>query len=268
MGMAAHDRLSEMTAYIASHGSVELTELCVFFNISMSTLRRDLKLLADEGKIQKKYGFVISKTPTIKTMSPKMQFTYHERGLINTQAKEIAAFNAAAFVEEGDVIFIDTGSTTPLMVDYLTHFEHLTIVTNNLDVVIRARPYENLDVYVLPGLYKRKNNSFSLLAESYIYDYYNISKAFLSCSGVSLSAGISHTDISERLIKNCTIDRTEDCYLLADHTKFNYSAPLHLCPIEKFKAICTDERPPVEYIEYCKLNNVQLRYDQIDKYEI
>lgn len=256
-------RLSEMYDYISQFDKVSLKELSEHFGISMSTLRRDIQTLFDQGKIEKQYGFVsvysehsAKRVASLNNLSP-----YHPRSLINTSEKSIIARLASRLVEDDDVIFIDSGSTTALMVEHMEHLKHVTIVTNNLDVVMRAQPYSNLDIYILPGLYKRSNNSFSLLAESYIYDYYNIKKAFIACTGISLSDGVSHTDLSERIIKQCTISHTKNCCLLVDHTKFDYVAPLHLCDIQQFTSICTDIRPPQPYIDFCQQHNVSMYYE-------
>lgn len=256
-------RLTEMYDYIAQFNKVSLKDLSDHFGISMSTLRRDIQILYEEGKIEKQYGYVsaCSDNSVKRGFAPDNLTPYHPRSILNYNEKNIIARLASKLVEDDDVIFIDSGSTTALMVEYMEHLNHVTIVTNNLDVVIRAQPYSNLDVYILPGLYKRSNNSFSLLAESYIYDYYNIKKAFIACSGISLSEGVSHTDLSERIIKQCTISHTKDCCLLVDHTKFDYVAPLFLCDIQKFAAICTDIRPSQPYIDFCKQHNVRLYYE-------
>lgn len=256
-------RQTEIYDYISQFDKVSLTELAEHFDISMSTLRRDLQILFDAGKIQKEYGYVLkSHSHSAADNGSSDAITiYHPRSNIKYAAKKAIAKLAANLVEDEDVIFVDSGSTTALMVEYLGHLKHITIVTNNLDIVIRAKPYQNLDVYVLPGLYNRSNNSFSLLAESYIYDYYNIKKSFIACSGFSLDEGVSHNDLSERIIKQCTISHTKECYLLVDHTKFDFVAPLHLCSIKQFTAICTDIRPPQSYIDYCAQHDVKLYYE-------
>lgn len=258
------NRVSEIYSYIAQNDKAFLTDLCEVFDISMSTLRRDLKRLHEQGLIEKQYGTVSVKNKAANAQMVKTNIEYipsfHQRSTIHAQEKAMVAKIAAGFVVDNDVIFIDSGSTTALMINYMGHLKNVTIVTNNLDVVMRAYPYENIDVYVLPGLYKRSNNSFSLLAESYIYDYYNITKAFIGCSGITIEDGVSHVDLSERIIKRCTLNRTKTRYLLVDHTKFGYSAPLHLCDIKSFTAICTDIRPSKQYVEYCEHHDVQLYY--------
>ena len=262
-------RITEMYNYISQFDKVSLKELAERFGISMSTLRRDIQILYEQGKIEKQYGYVSTyfKDTAYRITSLNDPAPYHPRSQINTNEKNIIAKLASKLVEDDDVIFIDSGSTTALMVEHMEHLKHVTIVTNNLDVVMRAQPYSNLDIYILPGLYKRSNNSFSLLAESYIYDYYNIKKAFIACTGISLSEGVSHTDLSERIIKQCTISHTKNCYLLVDHTKFDYVAPLHLCDIKQFTAICTDIRPPKPYVDFCQQHNVGLYFETNQNHE-
>ena len=247
-------RLIELEKYIDENEPVSLADLCKHCDISMSTLRRDLDILSSEGKINRMYGCV-----TKRENSSAFQ-TLHFRSNINSDAKRIVAKIACRFVSDGDVIFIDSGSTTCLMVEFLKDLQHLTIVTNNLDVIVRSAPYPNLQVYVLPGLFTRGNNSFAFLTDERLYSNYNIQKAFLGSSGITLEYGVSHTDLSERTIKQCATRITPKRYLLLDHTKFGKSAPLHLCEIKQFTALCTDTRPGEPYVEYCEKNGVDIAY--------
>lgn len=248
------DRLREMNDYINAHGPVRLTELCKEFNISISTLRRDLDTLAKNQSIVKTYGFV---TGTAKQNEDKLM---HSRSALYTVEKRKTAQIAAQYIEENDVIFIDSGSTSSLIVDYLNPENKLTIITNNLDVVIRGRNFTNVDIYILPGKLNRKNNSFTLTDKS-IYSSYNIKKMFMSCTGIDLTYGISHSDISERNAKQCAIKRTPNRFLLVDSAKFGKTAPLYICAIEEFGTICTNERPAKEYLDYCQQHGVRLQYD-------
>lgn len=246
---------NDIEQYINEHDMVKLNDLCEVFGISISTARRHVEALNKDGKISKMYGCIM---PVNKGAHQGMAL--HSRMSMNPEAKRRTAQVAAQFVQDNDVIFIDSGSTTCLMVEFMSHLKSITIVTNNLDVVVRSIPYPNLEVYVLPGLFNRKNNSFSLMTNDQLYSNYNIEKAFLSSSGVSLIHGVSHTDLNEKVIKQCAIERTAWKFLLLDHSKFGKAAPLHLCDIDRFDTICTDTQPPKEYMDYCSLHKIAIHY--------
>ncbi|MGI6162092.1 MAG: DeoR/GlpR family DNA-binding transcription regulator [Christensenellales bacterium] len=248
-------RLEAVCDFVNEKGMVSLDDLRQEFGVSMSTLRRDINVLCERGDLKKMYGFVTRNTDTEEAQ------LFHPRSAIHTEAKRKAAGIAARFINDNDVIFIDSGSTCCLIIDFLKDRKNVTIITNNLDVILHSKPYPNLDVYVLPGLYKRQNNSFSMLTDDELYNNYNIRKAFLASSGVTLSNGVAHSDLSERIIKRSAINKTREKYLLLDHAKFNKDAPLYLCDITEFTAICTDRRPPEDYVVYLNKNGVQLYYD-------
>lgn len=245
-------RIQAIIEYVEGKGVVPLTELETHFGVSMSTLRRDVAELCQQGTLKKTYGCVSKNTPT-ESVIP-----FHLRSDIRLQEKILAAKAAAHFVEDNDFIFIDSGSTTCMMVDFLKDKKDVSIVTNNLDVVMRSVSYPNLNIYVLPGMLNRENNSFSALAEEALFTSFNITKVFLACSGFSLKQGVSHTYLSEGVLKRRAMSLTENRYLVLDETKFGALAPLRLCGAEEFPVICTNRTPAQEYVDYFKQNGIQL----------
>ena len=123
-----NSRLEEMSLYIKEHKKVSLAELCVKFSISLSTLRRDLKKLEHIGAIQKIYGGV--KTRTQREFTP-----LSTRIDINHAGKFKIAREAASTIVNGDIIFLDSGSTTGAMAQFLARHNNLTVVTNNILVI-------------------------------------------------------------------------------------------------------------------------------------
>lgn len=249
-------RMRAITEYVAERGVVPLDELERHFGVSMSTLRRDIAALCKQGTLNKTYGCVSKNTAA----EPAIPF--HLRSGLHLQEKLQAAKVAAGFVEDGDFIFIDSGSTTCMMVDFLGDKKDVSIVTNNLDVVMRAVARPNLKVYILSGLLNRENNSFTALADEPLLEQFNITKAFVACGGLSLRQGVSHTHPSEGALKKRILSLTEQRYLVLDETKFGAAAPLRLCGIEEFAAVCTNCRPTEEYAAYFREKNIRLAFEE------
>lgn len=249
------NRLQQMAQYITERETVKLSDLCAHFGISLSTLRRDLDKLSANNGIIKSYGCV--------SVAPQNSFAplpHARSGLFTAEKKKIAQI-AAQFIEDRDIVFIDSGSTTSQLVDFISPQKNVTIITNNLDVVIRCLRRDNLDTYVLPGKLNRENNSFSYLTDDDVYKSYNIGKVFMSCSGVDVVYGISHKDVNERIAKRYAMNCTRNRFLMVDNGKFNQVMPLKICPIEEFGTICTDQRPPEEYVQYCETHGIRLEYE-------
>lgn len=247
--------MQAITEFVSERGIVPLAELERHFGVSMSTLRRDVAALCQQGTLNKTYGCV-SKNTQAESVIP-----FHLRSGLCLQEKIQAARVAAGFVNDGDFIFVDSGSTTCMMVDFLRDRKDVSILTNNLDVVMRAVAHPNLNIYILPGLLNRENNSFTALADEPLFGSFNITKAFVACSGLSLKHGVSHTYLSEGALKRRVLSLTEQRYLVLDETKFGASAPLRLCGVEEFSVVCTNRIPDEEYVTYFKEQGIGLAFE-------
>ena len=106
------ERLIEMEKYIREQRSVSLDTLCSVFNVSKNTVRRDVAQLIATTDIQKIYGGV-----SIQFNRIPPSFT--ERAAVNLPVKQRIGKYAASLVQDGDVIFIDAGTTTCQMINYM-----------------------------------------------------------------------------------------------------------------------------------------------------
>ncbi|NLZ51968.1 MAG: DeoR/GlpR transcriptional regulator [Thermoanaerobacteraceae bacterium] len=248
-------RIQQIEEYVLKHNTVSLKELCDKFQVSMSTIRRDVAELVQRGTIKKVYGGVSANS------QPDL-VPFHARSNINQIAKQVVCDLALQFVEEGDVIFIDTGSTTCNMVEGLAKFKNITVITNNIDVIIRAIPYPNIQLFSLPGMLNRKNNSFSPMGPEDIFHNYNITKAFLAAGGISLEGHVTNNTPLETPVKQAAIQRAEQNILLVDSSKFGASSLITFCKITDLDKIITDKRPDDKYINYCREHSIDLIFPQ------
>lgn len=240
-----------MEAYIEQEKSVSLDTLCDKFGVSKNTVRRDIEELVKKGRAEKVYGGVIS-TADSKDMR---LLPFEQRHTVLNEEKNAIARKAASFVQEGDVIYIDTGTTCLHMADYLSHIS-CTIITNSLQIYAKAVSYPNLHVISLPGSLNRDTLSF---VGSQIPEYlktYNINKAFMASTGVSIENGLTNASADEYAVKKAVIENSSTCYLLADHTKFGKSALMTYCRLEEIQHIVTDLPPAVEYLDYCREHQI------------
>jgi DeoR family myo-inositol catabolism operon transcriptional repressor len=164
---------------------------------------------------------------------------------------------AANYVEDGDIIFIDSGTTTIEMIEFIKS-KQVTIITNSLDFIVRALPHENLNVITAGGILERKTNSFGSLKYMDILNAYNINKAFMASTGVSLSNGVTNASPLESELKATVVNRSTEVFLLVDHDKFDKYGLMTYCRLEKIDYLVTDRIPSEIYQNYAKKNDIQV----------
>ncbi|MGG4396560.1 DeoR/GlpR family DNA-binding transcription regulator [Paenibacillus thiaminolyticus] len=236
-------RLQDIEEYIHSVGTVSLDELCEHFNVSKNTIRRDISNILDKGTIHKVYGGVTSVSSHL--------IPFENRDITNSLAKTAIAKCAAQFVEANELIFIDSGTTTRSMVEYLPRVPKLTILTNSLDIINAAANLEHITLLTIGNCYKRDTKSFVGSDSLHILDKYNINKAFMAATGVSIESGLTNSDILEYEIKKKIVDKAQQVYLLADASKFGRSTLLTYAPLDQVDTLITSEPLPQQYQEYC-----------------
>lgn len=242
-------RIDQLEQYILEHRTASIDTLCEEFKISKNTLRRDLEILVARGTVEKVYGGVIA----CENASPIPNLvTFHERAGRNAQSKQKIAALAASFVRERDIIFIDSGTTTMGIVDHLAHLSTVTVITNSLQVINKSMNYPNINLIVLPGSLKR--DTASLVGSScveYLEDY-NIVRAFMACTAISLQAGVCNASTEEYIIKKTALKKSQKHYLLADSSKFGRTSLMTFGEIGQFDCILTEQMPDDEFSSYCK----------------
>jgi len=247
--MIKEKRIKKIQDYVLEHQSASLDELVDAFDVSKNTIRRDVQELVDRGELKKVYGGVSS-------IHKKLE-SFQERSVRNQGQKELIAKKAASFVEDGDFIFIDSGTTTIEMFEYLKE-KHLTIFTNNIDLIVSALPHEKINVISIGGMLERKTSSFVSPQNMDLLKDYNIKKAFMASTGISLSNGVTNASPLESELKKTIVSRSSEVYLLVDHDKFDKYGLMTYCSLDDIDYLVTDKMPNDTYQEYAKNHNIQL----------
>ena len=234
-------RLTEMEDYILSHGSATMEELRDTFRISMNTVRRDITELSKSGHVQKVYGGVktISQVPIL--------VPYSVRNSSPSSAKQAICMAAGSMVRDGDIIFIDSGTTTVHILDAIKN-KNITIITNNIEIMVRALEYENLRLIVMPGEIHRKTHSITGEDSAAFLSHMNTSIAFMAATGASLK-GVTNSSPLEYSIKKAAVAHTQKAVLLVTGSKFGVTSLLTYATLDQFHTIYTDDTIPPEYKE-------------------
>ena len=238
-------RHSEMLALIRQRQEVLVEELCQIFNVSPMTVRRDLQLLEEQGKISRFHGGA-----TIDLQEKVSQ----DRMDVSLCRGWIARY-AASLVQNGDTILINGSNTALALLDHLEG-KHVTVYTNNGLVVGRIYP-EGVDVRLFGGTLRADHILTGDLTLRNLMDV-SADKAFLGCIGISPGGEILCGIPSELGVNETMIAHAEKYYILADHTKMGRSSPYASFLLEKKGSVITDAFAPAEVTDRLKDGDMEV----------
>lgn len=210
-------------------GVVYITSLAELLNVSEITVRRDLKHLEEEKKVTLLHGGAAQLVDTSR------ETPMDQREELYIDEKERISHFAAGLVEDGDVIFIDSGTTNKRMLKYLTD-KKVKIVTNGYKNIEESLSYD-LDITLIGGELKKETYAFIGAVTSRVLDMYYFDKCFLGANGIDMEFGLSNADPNESLIKEQVIKRSKKAYVLADHTKFSSTSVFKFSEINQVDII-------------------------------
>jgi len=190
---------------------------------------------------------------------------FEERKMKNNDRKRAICREAAKLVEDGDVIYIDSGTTAMYLVDFLENHKNVTILTHNLNTIMRALPFSDLQIICLPGTLERKTNSFVSAETARVLERYNIQKAFLAAAGVTATGDVTNSSPMEFEIKRAALVNSNHVYLLVDSSKYGKSSLLTYANISDMEKIIADEEVDKSLIELCAQHDIEIQLVKVEE---
>lgn len=242
--MYQEERLKLITDYVNQKKQVSTSELSKKFNISLVTIRSDLNILSDKGLLVKTHGGAVTNSYRINDIIPS-DVKYKK----NTAEKRKIAKLANRYINDGDVIILDSGSTT-LELARVLQAKDLTVFTNDLQIgmILSKNPNVKLNMSggeLISGVYTLAGYE----TENY-FKKVSVDKLFLSCDALDVDFGLSNRDRKEIGFKQAMIANSKEITLLIDHTKLNSKVLMHVANINELDRIIVDEIREEDYRKF------------------
>ena len=217
--MLANERKERILEILRTKGAATTVSISRMLNVSVETVRKDLLVLEHSGELLRVHGGAVlpSKSRVYENLD--------KRQLEHADEKRELAETAAAFVSEGDVISIDSGSTAVAFAEALVkHFSKLTVITHSADVFEIISRQSDFELILCGGNYLKSENAFYGVFASRALSDLHAQKAFVFPSAISLKRGI--TDYQPQLIEmqKLLFTNASKVFVLADSSKFEKSA--------------------------------------------
>lgn len=232
--MKPHERQLQIDEMIRREGEVSVDELAMRFDVSTETIRRDLSLLAEDGRVQKVHGG--ARRPRLIA-----EGSFSERLGTAATAKARIGRRLGDAVEAGETLFIDTGSTTLAAAETLAAIPGLTIITNSCRLAERlVQSGSDAAIYLLGGHYGGDNAQTTGAAALEQLRGFRADRAVITVAAIDPASGAMDASHDEAQVARAMIGNARSLTVLADATKFGRHAAFAVCTCAEIDLIISD----------------------------
>jgi ribose transport system substrate-binding protein len=234
--LTTFERQQRLIDIIRQQPGIRVPELARLFGVSEGTIRNDLRSLAQAGRLKRVRGGAIADGHGPAAQSP----AFTARARVSEEGKRRIARWAAELVEDGDTLLFDASTTVYYLAEFLKDCRNLTVVTNGIEIARSLAQNPSNNVILLGGLMRADGTSVSgALSHKLLEDLY-IKTAFLSCTGVTLEAGLMEVYIDEAQLKRKMIQVAGSVVALVDSSKFGRIDLTPFAALDQITHIFTD----------------------------
>ena len=224
--MLAEDRCKKILDILDSMGSVTVQQLMDELDTSESTIRRDLVAMDKKGYLTKVHGGAIANNTNIHTQDEKVINRLKQ----NRNEKEQIARYAASLIVDNDFVYIDAGTTTAVMIDYITAKNVAFEFKSTTEAIVGDEAVVTLDKY-------------------------NFTKGFWGTNGITVKNGFTTPEIKEAMVKKKSMENSKEKYILADDSKFSQVSSIKFADFED-AVIITNALSNDNYKKYKNIKEV------------
>ncbi|MEJ5963730.1 DeoR/GlpR family DNA-binding transcription regulator [Pedobacter immunditicola] len=250
--MLPNQRREKILDLLKEDGSAKVVDLAKLFKVTEVTIRQDLEKLEKDDLILREHGGAY-----LKNVEDQVK-AFSLVHLDNMDKKELIASKCLEFIEAGDTIILDSGSTTTEIAKKLKGIKNLTVITNALNIALMLGAEPGIEIIMTGGEFKPPTLSLTGQKAADFFVGINVQKLFLATAGLSLKAGLTYPSISDLVVKKAMINAADITYLVADSTKIGKSSFASLGALSLVDYIITDAGIEDKHKNLFKDNEVEL----------
>lgn len=234
------ERRQQISVLVREQGSVQVGPLAERFGVSMQTIRKDLHFLAKRGVAERSYGGAIAASAVNVIAEPAAE----AKRAINIEQKIRIGRAAAAMIEPGDSVVLDSGTTTLQIAHHIPDDEEVTVLTNDLDVLCALARHQRVNVVMLGGALRRRNRAFYGAQTLAAFDDLRVDKLFLGVDGFDIASGITTHHEPEAMLNRKMVEAAREVIVVTDQSKFGRVCLHRIIDIGQIDQLITDAEVP------------------------
>lgn len=236
--MMGNPRREHIVDEIKRQGPMSVEQLAQRFGVTLQTVRRDIKQLAEIGVLTRYHGGVRLPESTTENI------TYLKRRQLNEDAKRAIAQTVAKAIPDGCSLILNIGTTTEAIARELVRHRGLRVITNNLNVAAILADNTSCEVIVAGGVVRSLDHGIVGEAAVDFVRQFRVDIAVIGISGIEKDGSLRDFDLREVKVAQAIIAQSREVWLAADHSKFHRQAMVELAQINQINCVFTDKHPP------------------------
>lgn len=246
------ERQKQILSLLVKQGRLSVTEIVEQFSISEATARRDLELLASQGKAQRVHGGVIA----VEEAPPELPILQREGEQVDEKSHIGRA--AAELIVDGETIFLGSGTTVLETAKHLRERKNLTVITNSLPVLNALAGIKDISVVSLGGQLRESELSFIGHITEQALAEVRVDKVIIGTRGLSLEHGLTNDYLQETLTDRAILKIGREVIVVADHTKVNRVSTALLAPLNSMNTLITNSKADKKFIQSLKKQDIKV----------
>lgn len=246
------ERQKQILSLLTKQGRLSVTEIVEQFSISEATARRDLESLASQGRAQRVHGGVIA----LEQAPPELPILQRESE--QADEKSLIGRAAAELINDGETVFLGSGTTVLEAAKNLRARKNLTVITNSLPVLNALAGINEITVVSLGGQLRDSELSFIGHITEQALAELRVDKVIMGTRGVSLEHGLTNDYLQETLTDRAILKIGREVILAADHSKINRVSTALLAPLSSMNIFVTDPKADKKFLQALKKQNIKV----------
>ena len=230
------ERQEQIIEILEKNKSISVAKLAQILYVSQPTIRRDLSILEQQGKVQRTHGGVVLR----KMSDAEIPLMFREDQ--NNTAKKNIAQKAATLIRDGDVIFLDASSTVSYLIPYLEKFNDLIVITNSPKTSMRLGEH-NIKNYCTGGQLLMHSIAYVGSETERFVSNINADLFFFSSRGYTDGGMITDSSEQEVMVKKAMLKNADRSYYLCDTSKKGKKFAFNICALNDIAGIIDEEIP-------------------------
>lgn len=237
------ERQGQLLRFIEQAHRVSVTNICERFQVSEATARRDLEVLAEQGKIQRVHGGAIS----VRQAPPELPV--YQRMNEFTEGKQRIGQKAAELIQDGETVFLGSGTTVLEVARCLSGRKNLTVITNSLLVLNQLIDQPAITVIALGGQFRRSELSMIGHITEQALAELRADKVIIGIRAISAEEGLTNQYLPETMTDRRILQMARQVIIVADHTKCGRVSTAFVAPLSAVHTLVTDSETQADFVE-------------------
>lgn len=254
--LIAAERRSQIAQMVQEMGKVLISDLVERYNLSATSIRRDLNMLESEKRLKRIHGGAVSIPGNFRTD------TFSEKEKLQISAKDSIGKVAAEMINLGDVILLASGTTTLQIVrnipTELRMNNLVTLVTTSVPVASEVLTWPSPNLTILGGLYLPDYQATIGPQTINLLNDITADIAFLGADGLTLEKGATTANVLIAEVDRKMVDRARRTVLVADSSKIKQAGFIPIRPISSFDTLITDINAPPDFVDSVRQLGVEV----------